>query len=81
MVYKLREYRRVIVPQIVVWFKDNPKKRADILNEISHMAIASQCPIVVLCHLMEEVFGEIEGLKEKTKGLEVFYKVDNVEKE
>lgn len=76
MIYDLAVYRRVVKPQIIVWFADKPK--ADKLKAMGKIALYTSCPIVAVGYFIGEIFGFTPELNAAIKSLEAFYRVDEV---
>jgi hypothetical protein len=74
--YDLSAYRHSMVPVIKDWFDFRPGSNK--LEEISLIALSTNCPIVVLGYLMLEVMGPDSKLEKSINDWETFYKVTAV---
>lgn len=75
MIYDIKTYRRIIKPQIKQ-FCD--AKIGDPITHLSELALYTCCPIVIVAHLLGELYGYTPQLDEKIKELVKFYGPEEV---
>lgn len=76
MTYDLNKYRRVIKPVVINWLDANKDK--PILDQIPKISLATNCPLVVVSHLVGEVSGYTAELNTYIDRLTKYYHVDSV---
>lgn len=59
-----------------LWLKNKPK--ADLLKEISYIAISTNVPIIIVVEYVMEIVGRTEELLSTQKRLMEFYHIDEI---
>jgi len=72
MNYDVNNYRYAIEPQIRRWRERRPYE--PIQQAATNISLSTNCPILVVCQLLQELEGPSEGLQNLIDHLKQFYK-------
>lgn len=76
MKYDLDHYRHAVFPLIKPWVDARP--HCKVVDEIGLIAISTECPIIVVAHFVQEIYGHSESLASMIKVIKDFYRITEV---